>query len=109
MQMNDIGRQLDSLLDHCQSMASDKDNDPIWQQDVIVLTEMKDILHDYDLQSRQIQMMVNKYETPHSPIKKSAELWLCTSCGHRVNPKYSHCHWCGAMFQEATRRRRGRR
>lgn len=95
MSREEFLRQVDRIINNARGMIDEKDPGDIWTRDVEALEEMKDILHDYDRQAAQLQAMIRKYEQAERPIRKGAELYLCPLCNHRVNPRHSHCHWCG--------------
>lgn len=98
MNYNEIMVQIESLQHHARHMRVKEPENPIWQQDVEALEEVKDMLHDYQQQGKQLQMMIRKYEKPSKPIRSGRDLYICSECGHRVNPAHSHCHRCGNML-----------
>ena len=63
------------------------------------IEEIKDIIHDYQLQSEELKEMMLKFKTVAKPVACGGGLYLCPDCGHRVNPQHSHCHWCGKMIE----------
>lgn len=85
---------LDNLKDHCRSMARDKDNDEIWQQDVCALNEAMDIISDYEKVVADFNRMIKHYETMDKPIKQGG-VWVCPTCGRRIQYNHSYCHYCG--------------
>jgi hypothetical protein len=85
---------LGNLQEHCSSMARDKDNDEIWQQDVQALQEAMDIISDYEKVIEGINRLIQHYETKANPISRSG-VWVCPECGRRVQYNHSYCHYCG--------------
>lgn len=112
MSMDRVLEQLSSLKDNSESFASDKNADPIWQNNMIALETaismistlqdegvcdaeaLKDLIFDYNLAAKQNKENHRKFEVPAKAIRKD-DVWHCPECNHRVAPKHSFCHWCG--------------
>ena len=73
------------------------------------VTEALDILYDYALMAEKQKMLIDKYETPEPPIKKSDAVYLCPDCGRRVYVHHSHCHHCGKAMEWGDITFKGRR
>lgn len=113
MSVDRILAQLSSLKDNSQSFASEPDDDhQIWQDDVTALEAaisiiavlqdegigdaeaVKDLIFDYRLANKQNKEYHRKFDTAARAIPKDGA-WHCPECNHRVQPRHSHCHWCG--------------
>lgn len=53
-----------------------------------------DILHDYQLQSKQYAALQKKHLTAGKPFLKDG-VWCCPDCNGRCRPNNSFCHRCG--------------
>lgn len=53
-----------------------------------------DILHDYQLQSKQYAALQKKHLTAGKPFLKDG-VWHCPDCNGRCRPNNSFCHRCG--------------
>ena len=53
-----------------------------------------DILHDYQLQSKQYAALQKKHLTAGKPLLKDG-VWHCPDCNGRCRPNNSFCHRCG--------------
>ena len=65
--------------------------------------ELLDILDDYGHQAEVIQWFMNKYEIPEKPRQTPFGYAACPFCGHRVNERHTHCHWCGKLIRPKER------
>lgn len=57
-----------------------------------------DILHDYQLQSKQYAALQKKHLTAGKPFLKDG-VWHCPDCNRRVSPNHSFCHRCGKKLR----------
>lgn len=107
-----ILEQLSSLKDNSESFAKAEDADPIWQKDIEALEAaismistledegvhdaeaLKDLIFDYRLANKQNKEYHRKFDTAARATPKDG-VWHCPECNHRVQPRHSHCHWCG--------------
>jgi len=55
---------------------------------------VKDLIFDYSLANKQNKEYHRKFDTAARAIPKDG-VWHCPECNHRVQPRHSHCHWCG--------------
>ena len=60
--------------------------------------EALDILHDYQLQSKQYAALQKKHLTAGKPFLKDG-VWHCPDCNRRVSPNHSFCHRCGKKLR----------
>lgn len=56
--------------------------------------EALDIIHDYQLQAKQIARVNRKHLVAGKPFHKDG-VWHCPDCNRRVAPNHSFCHCCG--------------
>ena len=92
-----ISERIDHIIgifSKCEEMDHRTGEKKDWDKDIKVLEEIKDILHDYDQQAAQLQAMIQKYEQADRPVR-NGDIYTCPECGHRVNPRHTHCHRCG--------------
>lgn len=87
MTLAEIRTELERLLLESRSIMNVNGNPK-------ALEETLDILHDYELQSEQIRKDCEHFHTETKPDMRNG-VWLCPSCGRRVQHNNTHCHWCG--------------
>lgn len=87
-------QQMESLKENSQSFITD-DSDPVWREDVEALDEAMDIIADYEKVTKQLSMMIQKYEREKDPIDRGMGMYQCPDCGCMTKLGDDHCRRCG--------------
>ena len=64
-------------------------------EEVKAVTEVIDIVADYEKAADQTSELISRYETPDMAIRRQAGIYVCPLCGKRTQVGHTHCHWCG--------------